>query len=1643
MNPGEKKYLISAIVSTYNAERFLRGKLEDLEAQTIAADLEIIVIDSGSQQGERGIVAEFRERYDNIRYLRSERRETVYQAWNRGIRLATGEFITNANTDDRLRRDALETLVQALREHPGCVLAYPDMRITAQENATFEAHQPLGFKDWPPYDRLSLLELCCIGPFPLWRKSLHDEIGYFDERYRSAADYEFWLRASEAHRFIHVPQFLGLYWLNEETVSRRGDLPTLEYLQVQQEYRARFAHLTPPLVPLPAEERERFQILAGRLHAPDAVFLATGNAELAESGNSELPVPGRGALHASPRLSDDPDALLRKLEQFSERHPAFPPGHHELAQHYYKKGEIGLAKKHFEKAALLEPSSQQFAGSLQGFLRSELYQSLQHHTVQTSAHPDDLESRLSAGMICILLERFEAARLHYRQALEIEPGNPLAAGNLAALDAREVKIEQAPMPEHIQVPEQVPVLEAPLATSNSPSPLAGEGEGAITDSVGSFTHPPTPSRQGRGGVDSSVEQETEASGYYGFNRPEVQRLVSRRAKRILDVGCATGKVGAGIKARQGAEVWGIECNAQAAAVAAKHLNRVLEAPVEQALAQLPPGHFDSIILADVLEHLADPGSVLASLAEKLTPSGELIVSLPNVGHWSVLQGLLQGSWEYQDAGILDRTHLKFFTRKSALSLFAAAGFCATSVTPIALAGDAGMPERLLQALQKAGAAGPELARESAAYQYLFRLMRPEALLTSIVILTYNELECTRECLESIARNTPELHEIILVDNGSSDGTLPYLRALCAGDAHYRLLENGENLGFAAGCNLGMRLARGGRILLLNNDVVVTRGWLGGMLDCLEREPTAGIAGPMSNQIAGPQQVADTSYRSTAELEAFARSFARDNSARRIPVSRVVGFCLLFTREVMDSIGELDVSFGSGNFEDDDFCLRAALAGFGCVIAGDVFIHHYGSRSFTANGIDYARAMATNRARYDAKWDLGRLDEALAKKVVSCNALTQGRKLARQGQLNQAVDMLLQQGIQFSPTSREPYRVLSELLIDAGNFQNALEVVEQMPPGAELQTTLLSGQCHLGLQHLDQARQLAEHALQRDSESPGALFLLGSLAHGRGEGETAEAQFRAGIAADPGFGPCYTALSGLAWERGARDEALTLAELGFALAPLSMTALDRLHNVALACQALPREEQRVREARGLFPEHQGLAFGHIEILIRRGCYPEAMEQIERAAADFGMSDAMIDAALAIRDRIGPLTVGSDGATTISLCMIVKNEARHLPRLLLSALPLVDEIVVVDTGSGDRSADIARIFGARLFSFPWNGSFSEARNFSLAQARASWILVLDADEALASGDLPPLRALMEHVAAPIAFSFTTRNYTQEITRKNWTANLGEYPRDEQGSGWTPSEKVRLFPNDSRLRFEGAVHELLEPTLLSCGIPISACDVPVHHYGKLDTEKSRQKQEQYYDLGLQKLSDAGGDLASLTELAIQATELERFQEAGELWDRLLLAHPDNAEAHFNLGYLHLVAAEYPTARAHALRAAELAPGMKEAAFNLAKCELLLGHVREALHRSQALLHAWPDYPPALSLYCASCLILGLTGEGEAVITRLSRMGFDCADYLQEYATGLTRGKRGDLAPPLLSLAQRIAGDRAFPSLPARPEGAAHAGN
>jgi len=200
----------------------------------------------------------------------------------------------------------------------------------------------------------------------------------------------------------------------------------------------------------------------------------------------------------------------------------------------------------------------------------------------------------------------------------------------------------------------------------------------------------------------------------------------------------------------------------------------------------------------------------------------------------------------------------------------------------------------------------------------------------------------------------------------------WLREYAGARQHVRLIENSSNRGFAAGNNQGLSIARGHFVILLNNDTIVTPGWLGRFLRAANARADIGIFGPMSNNVSGPQLARWASYHSLESLAAFATPWALENADQIQPAERVVGFCLLMRRAVLEKIGGLDERYGSGNFEDDDLCIRARLGGFGIAIAKSVFVHHAGSQTFKGAKMDYRACMSRNWELFKTKWGLPKL-----------------------------------------------------------------------------------------------------------------------------------------------------------------------------------------------------------------------------------------------------------------------------------------------------------------------------------------------------------------------------------------------------------------------------------------------------------------------------------------------------------------------------------------------------------------------------------------------------------------------------------------------------------------------------------------------
>ncbi len=723
-----------------------------------------------------------------------------------------------------------------------------------------------------------------------------------------------------------------------------------------------------------------------------------------------------------------------------------------------------------------------------------------------------------------------------------------------------------------------------------------------------------------------VDGTAKSSAYFGFARPEVVELVPRSARRVLDVGCGSGRLGAAVKVRQAAEVTGVEADREAAEAARRRLDRVIHGDVETERAEFEPASFDCIVCADVLEHLRLPDAVLGRIRRWLTPDGVLVASLPNVRHHTVVRSLLAGNWTYESAGLLDDTHLRFFTRREIEKLLFRAGF---EIADRRVVPGPGHEEWL------ASGAGREVsvgglafrgrdaadAEEFFAYQFLVvakPVERPADGLTSIVIPTHGQRHLTEACLDSIRRHTDEPYELVVVDNASPDDTVAWLRT----QSDVRLIANVENRGFPAAVNQGIAAATGDHVLLLNNDTVVTTGWLRRMLDALHSDERIGLVGPVSNNVSGPQQV-EVAYDQVAELDGFAWDWGRDHERAVEDLDRLVGFCLLIDRPVLDAIGSFDERFGLGNFEDDDFCRRAREAGFRTVVARDAFVHHVGSATFRATGVEFGDLLAENEQRYREKW-------------------------AEESEASPADDVLL-----------------------------------------------------------------------------------------------------------------------------------------------------------------------------------------------------------------------------------------------SLCMIVRDNERTIRPALESVKPWVDEMVVVDTGSTDRTPDICRELGARVFEFPWCDDFSAARNESFRHAQGEWLFWMDSDDTIDEANGRGLRELATGPHDENALGYVVRVHCP-----------GDTPHDV-----TAVDHVKLVRNRPDLRFEHRIHEQLLPAIRRAGGEVRFTDLFVVHSGSDKSEEGRAgKIERDLRILAKDLEDRPDHPFVLFNLGMTYADVDRHDEAVEYLRRsIVVSGPE--ESHVRKAFALLV--------------------------------------------------------------------------------------------------------------------------------------------
>jgi glycosyltransferase involved in cell wall biosynthesis len=288
--------LVSAIASLYKGGDFIERFLENITSQSIFESCELIIIDADSPEDEFSTISRYMERFPNIVYHRTPTRIGIYEAWNLGVEMARGRYITNTNLDDLRRSDSFERQIEILEKFPFVDVVYQDFYYSFDGTASFANTAAVGVQSKVPIvTPYNLMRLNSPHNAPMWRRAIHDDVGLFDASYRSAGDYDFWLRCIQAGKvFYKINDPHVVYFVNPEGLSTRPNTRGIE-----EANRA-------------TREHSR-QIISKRLTSSDEAFLTEASQLL------ETPIELSESERASPEWRYDAVQRAMRLRSITSR----------------------------------------------------------------------------------------------------------------------------------------------------------------------------------------------------------------------------------------------------------------------------------------------------------------------------------------------------------------------------------------------------------------------------------------------------------------------------------------------------------------------------------------------------------------------------------------------------------------------------------------------------------------------------------------------------------------------------------------------------------------------------------------------------------------------------------------------------------------------------------------------------------------------------------------------------------------------------------------------------------------------------------------------------------------------------------------------------------------------------------------------------------------------------------------------------------------------------------------------------------------------------------------------------------------------------------------------------------------------------
>ena len=330
------------------------------------------------------------------------------------------------------------------------------------------------------------------------------------------------------------------------------------------------------------------------------------------------------------------------------------------------------------------------------------------------------------------------------------------------------------------------------------------------------------------------------------------------------------------------------------------------------------------------------------------------------------------------------------------------------------------------------------------------------------------------------------------------------------------------------------------------------------------------------------------------------------------------------------------------------------------------------------------------------------------------------------------------------------------------------------------------------------------------------------------------------------------------------------------------------------------------------------------------------------------------------------------------MITKNEEKYLEQCINSVKDIADEIIIVDTGSTDKTIEIAKKYNAKIFNFKWIDDFSAARNESISHATKDWVLVLDADEILDEEGIDTIKEIINGKEND-AFLFLQKNYTNENLIAGFVSE--EHKKDQETyAGWYGSFIARLFRNKKGYKFEGTVHELVEPSIESKKGKISATNIALHHYGNTNPSIVKKKRQFYLELCKNKVKQKPDD-SSYYELGVLYKENNNSEEAISSFKKAIELNPKHSMALYELGVIHEQQKNYDEAIKNYKESLKIKES-SEAFQNLGVCYLKKRMMKEAYDN---LVKAMLLNPNKYTIYNNLGAVLEKSGNYESAIQML----------------------------------------------------------